>query len=65
MATLRSLGVASSGLAAEFVVGRFGYNAAYLSCAAVAAAAFALLWFALPETVQRPQKAGPEQAAPA
>jgi MFS family permease len=57
VATLCSLGVASSGIAAEFIVGRFGYNAAFLGCGAVATMALALLWFGMPETVQQPEKA--------
>jgi MFS family permease len=50
VATLRSLGAASSGLAAELVVARLGYDAAFLGCAGIGAAALALLWFAMPET---------------
>lgn len=50
VATLSSLGATSSGLASEVVVAGLGYDAAFLGCAAVAGAAFALLWFLMPET---------------
>jgi MFS family permease len=43
VATMRALGVTSSGLATELVVGRFGYDAAFLGCAAIAGGALALL----------------------
>jgi MFS family permease len=65
VATLRSLGAASSGLAAELIVGRFGYNAAFLGCAGLAVAGLVLLWFGMPETVHRPEKADLAQGAPA
>ena len=45
-----SLGVSSSGLATELVVGRFGYDAAFYASAAVGAVALALLWLVMPET---------------
>ena len=49
MATLRSLGVTTSGLLSEVVVDYLGYPAAFLGCAAVGAISAVLLWFALPE----------------
>jgi predicted MFS family arabinose efflux permease len=52
------LGVSTCGIAAEFMVGHFGYNAAFLGCGAVAVIALMLLWFGMPETVQRPKTAG-------
>jgi len=50
VATLRSIGVTSSGLATEFAIGHFGYGAVFLGCAVVGLAALALLWWAMPET---------------
>lgn len=50
VATMRALGVSSSSLASEFVLGSFGYTAAFLGSAAIAAAALALLFFKMPET---------------
>jgi hypothetical protein len=50
IATARSLGVTSSGLATEWVVARFGYAAAFYGCAAIAAAALLLFWRAMPDT---------------
>ena len=50
IATVLSLGVSSSGLVTELIVGRFGYAAAFCTSAAVGAAALVLLWFIMPET---------------
>jgi len=50
IATVLSLGVSSSGLASELIVGHAGYDAAFCTSAAVGAAALALLWFRMPET---------------
>lgn len=58
--TLRSAGVATSGLASELVVSRFGYNATYLGCGLVGMATLALVWWAMPETSQM---ARPDQPA--
>ena len=54
MATLRSLGVTTSGLVSELLVGRLGYGATYIGCGMIGAAALVLLWFALPD----PRQAG-------
>jgi MFS family permease len=51
-ATLRALGVTSSGLAAELAVRRFGYSLTFAGCAGVAAVALALFWLAMPRTQQ-------------
>lgn len=53
VATLRSLGVTSSGLATEWVVARLGYDVAFFGCAAVAVAALLLLWRLMPDTQSR------------
>lgn len=58
--TLRSAGVATSGLASEFVVSRLGYNATYLGCGFVGMATLALLWWAMPETSQMTRPDRPE-----
>lgn len=50
IATVLSLGVSSSGLVSELVVGHFGYDAAFAANAVVGAAALTLLWFVMPET---------------
>ena len=52
MGTLRALGVSTSALVSEVTVGRLGYDFTYVGCGVIGAAAFALLWFALP-AVQR------------
>jgi MFS family permease len=49
MATMRALGVSSSGLASELLVDHMGYGAAFIGCAIIAGAAAALLWAGLPE----------------
>jgi MFS family permease len=59
VATVRALGVTSSGLAAEFIISRFGYGTMFLVCGAVGLAALALLWWAMPETSQVPRPGGP------
>jgi MFS family permease len=60
MATLRGIGVTSSGLVSELVVSRSGYDAVFLSCGVVGLLALALLWWAMPETsaVPRPNRPG-------
>ncbi|MDA8249111.1 MAG: MFS transporter [Rhodospirillales bacterium] len=50
IATMRALGVTSSGLATEMVVKHIGYAAAFYGCAGVAALALLLLWGLMPET---------------
>lgn len=56
IATLRAVGVTTSGYAGEIVIARLGYGGLYLSCAAVGLAALALLWWAMPETSQVPTR---------
>lgn len=53
LSTVFGLGAALSNSLAGFVVQQAGYSAAFLTLAAVAAAALILLWVALPETLQR------------
>jgi hypothetical protein len=48
-----TLSAASSAIAAEFVVGRFGYNSTFLGCALIAAVGLLVLWFGLPEPAIR------------
>ncbi len=50
VATAQGIGASLSGLAAGLVVDHFGYSAAFLTSAGVAALAFAALAFAMPET---------------
>ncbi len=52
IATVQGIGASSSGLAAGLIVDHFGYSAAFLTSAAVAATAFAALALALPETAR-------------
>ncbi len=52
IATAQGIGASSSGLAAGLIVDHFGYSAAFLTSAAVAATAFAALALALPETAR-------------
>ncbi len=49
-ATLRALGVTSSGLAAELATVQFGYDASFFGCGGIAVLALLLLWRAMPET---------------
>ncbi|MCV4274652.1 MFS transporter [Pseudomonas capsici] len=51
LSTVFGLGAALSNSLAGFVVQEAGYNAAFLTLAAVAAAALVLLWAAVPETL--------------
>ncbi|MBX8574101.1 MFS transporter [Pseudomonas cichorii] len=51
LSTLFGLGAALSNSLAGFVVQQAGYSAAFLTLAAVAAAALVLLWVAVPETL--------------
>ncbi|MBV9755778.1 MAG: MFS transporter [Alphaproteobacteria bacterium] len=55
MATLRAIGVTTSGFASEFMVARLGYRGVFLGCAVVGGAALLLLWWAMPETSQIPR----------
>lgn len=57
LSTVFGLGAALSTSLAGFVVQQAGYNAAFLTLAAVAAAALALLWLAMPETLAKPTHA--------
>jgi MFS family permease len=50
IATVLPLGVSSSGLTSELVVGHFGYSTAFCTSAILGAAALVLLWFVMPET---------------
>jgi MFS family permease len=54
LSTVFGLGAALSNSLAGFVVQQAGYNAAFLTLAGVAAAALALLWLAMPETLEKP-----------
>ena len=54
LSTVFGLGAAFSNSLAGFVVQAAGYSAAFLTLAAVAAAALVLLLLAMPETLQRP-----------
>ena len=56
VATLRAIGVATSGFASEFGVAHFGYRGVFLGCAAIGIAALVLLWWAMPETSQIPKR---------
>ena len=51
--TVQGVGASSSGLVAGIIVDHLGYNAAFMTAAAVAAIAFAVLAMAMPETVPR------------
>ncbi|MPR04736.1 MFS transporter [Pseudomonas sp. MAFF 212408] len=57
LSTVFGLGAALSNSLAGFVVQQAGYNAAFLTLAAVAAVALALLWLAMPETLAKPSLA--------
>jgi MFS family permease len=48
--TAQGIGAALSTMVAEFVAGRAGYSAAFLTLAAIAGAGLALFWIAVPET---------------
>ncbi|MGA8755344.1 MAG: MFS transporter [Stellaceae bacterium] len=52
VATAQGVGASLSGLAARGIVDHFGYSAAFLTSAAVAAIAFATLFVAMPETAR-------------
>lgn len=54
LSTVFGLGAALSNSLAGFVVQQAGYNAAFLTLAGVAAVALALLWLAMPETLEKP-----------
>lgn len=54
LSTVFGLGAALSNSLAGFVVQLAGYNAAFLTLAGVAAVALALLWLAMPETLEKP-----------
>lgn len=70
VATLRTAGVATSGLASEFAISRFGYDATYLAGGLIGVVTLALLWWAMPETSQvgRPDRPasgrGPDPQGP-
>ncbi|OPA88987.1 MFS transporter [Pseudomonas fluorescens] len=53
LSTVFGLGAALSNSLAGFVVQQAGYDAAFLTLAGVAAVALALLWLAMPETLER------------
>jgi MFS family permease len=61
--TAQGIGASLSGLAAGAIVDHFGYSAAFLTSAGVAALAFAALFTAMPETAQAAER--PPIAAPA
>lgn len=54
LSTVFGLGAALSNSLAGFVVQQAGYDAAFLTLAGVAATALALLWLAMPETLEKP-----------
>ncbi|OPA89914.1 MFS transporter [Pseudomonas fluorescens] len=54
LSTVFGLGAALSNSLAGFVVQQAGYDAAFLTLAGVAAVALALLWLAMPETLEHP-----------
>ncbi len=54
LSTVFGLGAALSNSLAGFVVQQAGYTAAFLTLAGVAAVALALLWLAMPETLEKP-----------
>jgi MFS family permease len=54
IATMSSIGAVSSGLAAEFIIGQFGYRPAFVFCGGVAAIALLLVWLGMPETSHPP-----------
>ena len=62
LSTVFGLGAALSNSLAGFVVQEAGYNAAFLTLAAVAAVALILLWVAVPETLNASQQ--PSQELP-
>ncbi len=63
VATAQGIGASLSGLAAGVIVDHFGYSAAFLTSAAVAAIAFVTLFVAMPETA--PAGGEPAAAEPA
>jgi MFS family permease len=58
VATAQGIGASLSGLAAGVIVDHFGYSAAFLTSAAMAALAFAALALAMPETRSEDAPAG-------
>jgi MFS family permease len=48
--TAQGIGASLSTIVAEFVAGRAGYSAAFLTLAAIAGAGLALFWITVPET---------------
>lgn len=65
VATAQGIGASSSGLAAGLIVDHFGYSAAFLTSAAVAAIAFAALALAMPETARLSDTAPTLEPGPA
>jgi len=63
VATAQGIGASLSGLAAGVIVDHFGYSAAFLTSAAVAAIAFAALFVAMPETAPARDKPAVEEPA--
>ena len=63
LSTVFGLGAALSNSLAGFVVQQAGYNAAFLTLAGVAGVALALLWVAMPETLEKPHFATHAPAA--
>jgi MFS family permease len=60
--TAQETGASLSMGVAGFIVVSWGYSAAFLTLAAIAAAGLALFWFAMPETYM-PQGTGPEESS--
>jgi MFS family permease len=56
IATAQGIGASVSGLAAGLIVDHFGYSTAFLTSSVAAAIAFAVLAFAMPETMQSPDE---------
>jgi len=57
IATAQGIGAALSTAVAGVIVVQFGYGAAFLALAGIAAATLALFWWAMPETTPRDQPA--------
>jgi MFS family permease len=62
ISTVFGLGAALSNGLAGMVIEHAGYSAAFLTLAAIAAAAFVLLWLAVPETLNRGTTADRDEA---
>lgn len=59
LATTVGVGAALSNALGGELVDRFGYNASFLGLGAIAALAFCVLWYAVPETLPHPKDGSP------